>query len=183
VLVGRQRESEHLAGLLERARHGTAGSLVVRGEPGIGKSALLEALVTQAGDALVVRTQGLEVETPLAFGALHRLLLPLMRLRDELPVPQARALRVAFGEEDGPTIEPFLIGIATLSLLTAAAEETTVLCVVEDAHWLDAATADALLFCARRLGADRVLLLFSARDSTTSLFRPDGVEELVLSGL
>ena len=155
----------------------------MRGEPGVGKSALLEDLVSDAGDALVLRTQGLEVETPLAFAALHRLLLPVMRLRDDLPVPQARALRVAFGEEDGPAVEPFLVAIATLSLLTAAAEESTVLCVVEDAHWLDPATADALLFCARRLGADRVLLLFSARDSATTPFRPDGIDELVLAGL
>jgi len=183
VLVGRQREREHLAELLARARHGTAGVVVVRGEPGVGKSALLEALVAQAGDALVLRTQGLEVETPLAFAALHRLLLPVMRLRDGLPAPQARALRIAFGEEDGPAIDPFLVAIATLSLLTASAEESLVLCVVEDAHWLDPATADALLFCTRRLGADRVLLLFSARDSSTTSFRPDGIEELVLSGL
>ena len=131
----------------------------------------------------MLRTQGLEVEAPLAFAALHRLLLPVMRLRDELPAPQARALRVAFGEEDGPSVEPFLVAVATLSLLTAAAEESTVLCVVEDAHWLDPATADALLFCARRLGADRVLLVFSARDEAATPFRPDGIDELVLTGL
>ena len=131
----------------------------------------------------MLRTQGLEVEAPLAFAALHRLLLPVMRLRDELPVPQARALRVAFGEEDGPAVEPFLVAVATLSLLTSAAEESTVLCVVDDAHWLDPATADALLFCARRLGADRVLLVFSARDEAATPFRPDGIDELVLAGL
>jgi hypothetical protein len=183
VLVGRERESAHLAELLGRARHGSAGSVVVRGEPGIGKSALLGALVREAGDAWVLRTQGFEVEAPLAFAALHRLLLPLVRLRDELPVPQARALRVAFGEEEGPSVEPFLVAVATLSLLTAAAEERTVLCIVEDAHWLDSATADALLFCARRLDADRVLLVFSARDETATSFRPDGVDELPLPGL
>ncbi len=181
--MGRERESAHLAELLEQARHGSASSLVVRGEPGVGKSALLEALVSDAGGALVLRTQGLEVESPLAFAALHRLLLPVMRLRDQLPVPQARALRVAFGEEDGPSIEPFLVAVATLSLLTAAAEESTVLCVVEDAHWLDPATADALLFCARRLGADRVLLVFSARDGAATVFRADGLGELRLAGL
>ena len=104
----------------------------------------------------MLRTQGLEVEAPLAFAALHRLLRPLRRLREQLPAPQARALRVAFGEEDGPTVEPFLVAIATLSLLTAAAEEQLVLCLVDDAHWLDPATADALLFCARRVDADRV---------------------------
>ncbi len=187
VLVGRERERAHLAELLDRARHGSAGSVVVRGEPGIGKSALLEDLVghavSDAGEVWVLRTQGLEAEAPLAFAALHRLLLPVMRLREGLPVPQARALRVAFGEEDGPSVEPFLVAVATLSLLTAAAEETTVLCVVEDAHWLDAASADSLLFCARRLGADRVLLVFSARDEAPTTFRPAGIDELVLSGL
>ena len=172
-----------MADLLERARHGTSASLVVRGEPGVGKSALLETLVAGAGEALVLRTQGLEVEAPLAFAALHRMLLPVMRLREGLPGPQAKALGVAFGEEDGPSIEPFLVAVATLSMLTAAAEESTVLCVVEDAHWLDPATADVLLFCARRLGADRVLLVFSARDGAVTSFRPDGIGELRLARL
>jgi DNA-binding CsgD family transcriptional regulator len=120
------------------------------------------------------------VESPLAYAGLHRLLLPVMRLRADLPAPQARALRVAFGEEDGPSIEPFLVAVATLSMLTAAAEERTVLGVVDDAHWLDSTTADALLFCARRLGADRVLLVFSARDLR---FRADGIPEMRLTGL
>jgi hypothetical protein len=183
VLVGRDRETAHLAELLDHARHGSSASLVVSGEPGVGKSALLEELVGSATEVLVLRTQGLEAESPLAFAALHRLLLPVMRLREQLPAPQARALRVAFGEEDGPSIEPFLVAVATLSVLTAAAEESTVLCVVEDAHWLDSATADALLFCARRLGADRVLLVFSARDGAATPFRPDGIGELQLVGL
>ena len=153
---------------------GPRAALVVRGEPGVGKSALLDELAAGAGEATVLRTQGLEVEAPLAFAALHRLLRPLTRLRDELPAPQARALRVAFGEEDGPSVEPFLVGVATLSLLTAAAEENLVLCVVDDAHWLDPATAGALLFCARRLGADRVAMVFAARDGAWGTLRPAG---------
>ncbi len=183
VLVGRELERAQLGDLLEQARHGSASSTVVRGEPGVGKTALLEELVADADGELVLRTQGLEVEAPLAFAALHRLLLPVMRLRDEIPVPQARALRVVFGEDDGPSIEPFLVAVATLSMLTAAAEENTVLCVVEDAHWLDSATADALLFCARRLGADRVLLVFSARDGAVTPFLPVGIPEIQLTGL
>ena len=127
----------------------------------------------------MLRTQGLEVEAPLAFAALHRLLRPLTRLRAGLPEPQARALRVAFGEEEGPSVEPFLVGVATLSLLTTAAEENLVLCVVDDAHWLDPATADALLFCARRLGADRVAMVFAARDGAWGTFDPQGLPELV----
>ena len=182
MLVGREPESAHLTELVEGARHGAASSVVVLGEPGIGKSALLEHLVARAGDALVLRTQGLEVEAPLAFAALHRLLRPVMRLRDDLPTPQSRALRVAFGEEEGPGVEPFLVALATLSHLTTAAEEGTVLCVVDDAHWLDPASADALLFAARRLGADRVALVFAARDGDRS-FRPDGIPRLELAGL
>ncbi len=183
VLVGRAPERALLGALVERARHGSAGSLVVRGEPGVGKSALLGELVDQAGQATVLRTQGLEVEAPLAFAALHRLLRPLTRLRDQLPGPQARALGVAFGEDDGPSIEPFLIGVATLSLLTAAAEENLVLCVVDDAHWLDPATAGALLFCARRLEADRAVMVFAAREGDWATFDPQGLSELVLTGL
>jgi DNA-binding CsgD family transcriptional regulator len=183
VLVGRASERAVLTDLVEQARRGTAGSLVVRGEPGVGKSALIEELVGLVGDASVLRTQGLEVEAPLAFAALHRLLRPLARLREQLPGPQARALRVAFGEEDGPSVEPFLVAIATLSLLTVAAEERLVLCVVDDAHWLDPATAQALLFCARRIDADRVLMVFAARDGFERPFRADGLNELVLSGL
>lgn len=183
MLVGRGLETAHLAELLDRARHGSSASLVVSGEPGVGKSALLEELVASAGEVLVLRTQGLEAESPLAFAALHRLLLPVMRLREQLPAPQDRALRVAFGEQDGPSIEPFLVAVATLSMLTAAAEESTVLCVVEDAHWLDSATADALMFCVRRLGADRVLVVFSAREGEATPFRPDDIGEVRLAGL
>jgi DNA-binding CsgD family transcriptional regulator len=184
VLVGRERERALVGALVDGARHGTASGIVVRGEPGVGKSALLDAVVADvAGDATVLRTQGLEVEAPLAFAALHRLLRPLARLRDQLPGPQARALRVAFGEDDGPSVEPFLVGVATLSLLTAAAEENLVVCIVDDAHWLDPATADALLFCARRLGADRVVMVFAAREGAWATFDPQGLHEILLAGL
>ena len=100
-----------------------------------------------------------------------------------MPPPQARALAVAFGEDDGPAVEPFLVGVATLSLLTTAAEESLVLCVVDDAHWLDAASAAALLFCARRLGADRVAMAFGARDGAGVTFEAPGLTELTLTGL
>jgi DNA-binding CsgD family transcriptional regulator len=183
VLVGRDLERARMAELVERARHGSAGCVVLRGEPGVGKSALLEELVTLAAAAQVLRSQGLEAEAPLAFAALHRLLRPLARLRDQLPAPQARALRVAFGEEEGPSVEPFLVAIATLSLMTAAAEESLVVCVVDDAHWLDPATADALLFCARRVDADRVVMVFAVREGAARPFRADGLDELVLTGL
>ena len=183
MLVGRGLEKARLAELVERARHGSAGCVVVRGEPGVGKTALLEELLGDAGDALVLRTQGLEAEAPLAFAALHRLLRPVMQLREQLPAPQARALRMAFGEEDGPSVEPFLVAVATLSMLTAAAEKRLVLCLVDDAHWLDPATADALVFCGRRIAADRVLMVFSARDDAGRPFRAEGLNEMVLAGL
>lgn len=183
VLFGREVESAQLAELVEQARHGSAESLVVWGEPGVGKTALLEELVSTQSDALVLRTQGLEAEAPFAFAALHRLLLPVTRLRDGLPQPQARALRVAFGEEERPGVEPFMVALATLSILTAAAEEYLTLCVVDDAHWLDRETSEALLFAVRRLGADRVFVVFSAREATQTLFRPAGIRQLVLGGL
>lgn len=183
MLVGREPESAQLAELVEQARDGSARSLVVHGEPGVGKTALLEELVGNVGDAVTLRTQGLEAEAPLAFAALHRLLLPVMRLREDLPGPQSRALRVAFGEEEGPAVEPFMVAVATLSMLTAAAEERLVLCMVDDAHWLDSGTADALLFAARRLGADRVLMVFSAREGVPTPFSPAGIQDLALAGL
>ncbi|WP_041369665.1 helix-turn-helix transcriptional regulator [Nakamurella multipartita] len=182
MLVGREPERQLLGALVEGARRGLAGTLVVRGEPGVGKSALLEELVAGA-DATVLRTQGVAVEAPLVFAALHRLLRPLARLHARLPEPQARALRIVFGEEAGGSVEPFLVGVATLSLLTSAAEENLVLCVVDDAHWLDPATAGALLFCARRLGADRVAMVFAARDGAWGSFDAHGLPETVLAGL
>ena len=183
VLYGREREWARLLDLVAQAQRGSAATVVVRGEPGVGKSTLLDALADELGDASVLRTQGFETETPLAYAALHGLLRPLARLRAVLPEPQARALRVAFGEEDGPVVEPFLMGVATLSLLTAAAEEHLVVCLVEDAHWLDPASADALVFAARRLGADRVVLVFAVREGAAREFRPDGLDELSLRGL
>src|SRR3954447_25024917 len=183
VLVGREQELAQLAAVVEAARHGSAGSVVVRGEPGIGKTALLDELVRATSTGIVLRTQGLEVEAPLAFAALHRLLRPVARLRNQLPAPQARALRVAFGEEDGPAVEPFLVGVATLTVLTAAAEQQLVLCVVDDAHWLDPATAGALLFFARRNGADRVVMVFATRDDAATTFPAHGLPELALTGL
>ncbi len=139
MLHGRERERAQLAALVEKARAGTAGVLVVLGEPGVGKTALLHDLMTSqeqaagGGGAGVLRTAGVESESPLPYAALHRLLRPATNF-DRLPAPQARALRVVFGLEDGPTIEPFLIGVATLSVLTEAADAgSPLLCVVDDA--------------------------------------------------
>jgi hypothetical protein len=185
VLQGRDTERARLRALLDGARDGRAGALLVHGEPGVGKTALLDDLVgaATAEGVRLLSTQGLESESPLAFGALHRLLRPVTGLLDRVPGPQGRALRVAFGIEDGDRIEPFLVGAATLSLLGEAAEQLPVLVVVDDAHWLDDASADALLFAARRLDADRVAVVFAARDGDVRSFTAPGLETLALTGL
>ncbi|HEX8093155.1 helix-turn-helix transcriptional regulator [Jatrophihabitans sp.] len=191
MLHGRERERAHLADLVEQARAGTAAVLVVLGEPGVGKTVLLSDLVAtqqEAGPgrgARVLSTAGVESESPLPFAALHRLLRPVANF-DRLPPPQARALRVAFGLEDGPTVEPFLIGVATLSALTDAAEQDgPVLCLIDDAQWLDSASADALLFAARQLSADPVAMVFAARtgEAGVAAFAPQGLPVLQLDGL
>lgn len=182
VLHGRDAEQKILAAIVADARDGTAGSLVLHGEPGVGKSALLAELLSTATDVRVLWTQGVESEAPMAFAALHRLLRPILRLVERLPDLQAHALRVAFGEEAG-TVQPFLVGVATLSMLTEASEELPVLCVVDDAHWLDGASSDALLFATRRLEADRVAMVFAARDTDDRTFAPEGVPSLRLQGL
>ncbi|WP_406830603.1 AAA family ATPase [Pedococcus sp. KACC 23699] len=191
MLHGREPERAQLAALVEQARAGTAGVLVILGEPGVGKTALLAALATAPLPAessavpRVLRTSGVESESPLPYAALHRLLRPVMDL-DRLPDPQARALRVAFGLEDGPTVEPFLVGVATLSVLTDAAEsDAPLVCVVDDAHWLDPASADALLFTARQLAADPVVMVFAARSGAAAgrAFTAPGLPVLEVVGL
>ncbi|WP_392545300.1 AAA family ATPase [Oryzobacter telluris] len=190
MLHGREPERARLAALLDQARSGNGAVLVMLGEPGVGKTALLRDLTTSRrvgddGTVRVVRTAGVESEAPLPYAALHRLLRPVLNF-DQLPPPQARALRLAFGLEDGPTVEPFLIGVATLSVLTDAAEaDEPLLCVVDDAHWLDSASADALLFAARQLSEDPVAMVFAARtgDTTRQPFAPPGLPVLEIHGL
>ena len=182
MLHGRETERAQLAALLDAARRGSAGSVVVLGEPGVGKSALLAEVMSTATGVRVLRTQGLESEAPLAYAALHRLLRPVLDRVSALPEPQGHALRVAFGEESG-SAEPFLVAVATLSILTEAAEDQPLVCIIDDAHWLDAASSDALLFASRRLDADPVAMIFAARDSDDRAFTPEGVPTLRLHGL
>jgi len=155
--------------LLDDARGSRGGALVVRGQPGVGKSALLADLVDRAASDVepgmqILRTQGIESESPLPFAALQRLLRPVMRNVEHLAERQATALRAAFGETDTAAGDRFLVFLAALSLLAETAEESPVLCVIDDAHWLDEASTAAMLFVARRLGPERVALLFAARD-------------------
>ncbi|HEY5881039.1 MAG TPA: ATP-binding protein [Nakamurella sp.] len=166
MLHGRERERERLAVLLNDARDSRGGALVVSGQPGVVKTALLADLIEGVEGVHILRTQGIESESPLPFAALQRLLRPVRRLVEALPARQATALRAAFGETDAAAGDRFLVFLATLSLLAEAAEDSPVLCVVDDAHWLDEASTAALLFVARRLGPERVALLFAARDGT-----------------
>ncbi|WP_201263857.1 ATP-binding protein, partial [Bradyrhizobium canariense] len=145
VLHGRDVERARLAALVDGARQGRAGTLALHGDPGTGKTALLDDLAESCRGVALLRTQGIESESPMAFAALHRLLRPLLPRLDRVPPPQAHALDIAFGRQDG-AVDPFLVAVATLSLITEAAEVEPVLALVDDAHWLDAASADALLF-------------------------------------
>jgi len=183
VLHGREAERSALAALLDGARAARSGVLVIRGQAGVGKSSLLADAVGHADGARVLSTQGIESESELAFSALHQLLRPVAALLDRLAPPQARALRVAFGEEDGGPGDRFLVSLATLSLLAEAAETGPVLGVVDDAQWLDDASATALVFAARRLEAERVALVFAVREGDARGFAAPGLPELRLSGL
>lgn len=131
----------------------------------------------------MLRTRGIASEAPLAFAALHRLLRPVARHIPALPAPQARALRAAFGEVEGDGGDRFLVFLAALSVLAEAAEETAVLCVVDDAHWLDDESAAALLFVARRVHLERIAVLFAARDGDVRDFASDDLPVLALAGL
>jgi DNA-binding CsgD family transcriptional regulator len=182
VLIGRESEQARIEALLRRARDGHGGGLVVRGEPGIGKTALLGYAEAQAAGMRVLRARGVEAEAELAFAGLHELLRPLLPLLDQLPPPQAAALAGALGL--GPPIDArLLIAAGTLTLIATAADERPMLLLVDDAHWLDAESADALVFVARRLEADPVLLLLAAREGDTRAFESPAVDELVLRGL
>jgi hypothetical protein len=183
VLQGRDLERTRVAALVDGARGGRGGALVVRGQPGVGKSALLGDTAVHADGMTVLRTQGIESESPLAFAALQRLLRPVMHCADRLPELQARALRAALGEGTGGDADRFLVFLAALSVLAEAAEDRPVLALVDDAHWLDEASAAALLFVARRLDNERIALLFGARDGDVRQFDSGDLPTLVLGGL
>ncbi|MFD6568334.1 AAA family ATPase [Micromonospora profundi] len=166
-LVGRRSERDAVEKLLSLARFGRSGSLVVRGEAGIGKTALLEhAHRTALASAFRVEPlAGVESETQFAFAGLHQLCAPLLERTGTLPEPQRTALGVAFGLHAGAAPDRFLVGLAVLNLLAEVAEEQPLLCLVDDAQWLDEASAQVLAFVARRVGAERLALLFGVRDS------------------
>jgi len=183
VLYGRDPERAGLGALLAAARESRSGVLVLRGEPGIGKTALLEDTRVRAADMHVLSARGVESESELPFGALHQLLRPAFGHIERLPAPQAAAINGALGLAEGTGEERFLVFAACLSLLAELAESRPVLCLVDDAHWLDAASADALRFVARRLDAEGIVMVFAAREGEPHAFEGPDLPSLVVGGL
>jgi DNA-binding CsgD family transcriptional regulator len=182
VLRGRDSECEALDRLLDAVRAGRSGALVVRGEPGVGKTALLEYALERASGCRVARAAGVQSEMELVFAGLHQLCAPMLDRLERLPSPQRDALGTAFGLARGVAPDRFLVGLAVLSLLSEVAEERPLVCLVDDAQWLDRASAQALAFVARRLLAESVALVFAARaPSEEQELR--GLRELMVEGL
>jgi DNA-binding CsgD family transcriptional regulator len=167
--LGRAGECALLDEVIEDVRQGASRSLVVRGEAGVGKTALLEYLLASASELTVVRALGVESEMELAYAGLHQLFAPLLDHIEQLPAPQGDALRIVFGLIAGPAPDRFLVGLAALGLLSDVAQERPVLCVVDDAQWLDQASALTLAFVARRLLAEPVGIVFAAREACEEL--------------
>jgi DNA-binding CsgD family transcriptional regulator/tetratricopeptide (TPR) repeat protein len=184
MLYGRRKERGQIGALLEGARGGQGGVLVVRGEAGIGKHALLADAVEQATEFRLLHTSGVEAEVGLAFAGLQQLLGPVLDRLDRLPAPQAEALRAAFGLAQTRTeTNRFLVELGVLSLLGVAAGEQPLLCLISEARWLDAASADAMVFVARRLEREPIVLLFAAQEGQVRRFVAPALPELHLRGL
>ncbi len=184
-LRGRRSECEALDRLVADAKAGQSQVLVLRGDAGVGKSALVEYLVDSAQGCQILRVAGVESEMELAFAGLHQLCVPMMEHLDRLPSPQRDALATAFGLSAGSAPDRFLVGLAALSLLAEVAEQQPLVCVVDDAQWLDRVSAQTLAFVARRLLAERVALVFAVRTSTLGPGDDQlvGLRELVVRGL
>jgi DNA-binding CsgD family transcriptional regulator len=165
VLRGRASECAQLDELLAAARDGRSGAIVLRGEAGIGKTALVDYVAARHNGARVLRTEGVEAAMELPFAALHQLCAPLLGDIERLPAPQRDALETAFGLSSGSRPDPFLVGLAVLTLFSDAADTQPLICLVDDAQWLDHASAQVLAFVARRLQAESVFMLFAERDS------------------
>ena len=179
-LIDRDAERDTLKRLVAAVRAGESRALVVSGEAGVGKTALLDYLAGNASGCRVVRTAGCQSEMELAFAAVHQLCVPLLDGLTRLPVPQRDALGIAFGVGSGPTPDRFLVGLAVLNLLSDAAEPQPLICVVDDEQWLDRASAQVLGFVARRLVAESVGMVFAARVPSTDI---TGLSDLTVEGL
>jgi DNA-binding CsgD family transcriptional regulator len=182
TLLDRRTERAAIDRVLDAVRSGFSGTLVLRGEPGIGKTALLRYAVAAARDLRVSSIAGVESEISMEYGGLHQLLLPFLPLLDDLPPPQQGALRVAFGQQAGPPPGRFLVAQAALTLLSRAAEDQPLLCTIDDAHWLDPESARALGFATRRLYADRVGVIATSNALVPSL-AAEGLPTITVSGL
>src|SRR4051812_33960244 len=182
VLLGRADERELLDRLLENVRAGQSAVLVVRGEAGVGKTALLHYCARQASGFRVARIAGVEAEMELPFAGLHQLCAPMLGRLGALPQPQQAALGVALGLSSGPAPDRFLVALAALSLLAEVAAERPLLCLIDDAHWLDAASGQVLGFVARRMLAESVGIVFAVREPSETR-ELAGLPELALGGL
>jgi DNA-binding CsgD family transcriptional regulator len=182
-LVGRGPECAVIDRLLDGASRAESGSLVLRGEVGVGKSALLGYAADRAGEMTVLRVAGVELESDLAFAGLHSLVQPLIDKLPELPGPQRAALDAALGLGPAEGSDRFLVSAAVLSLLAAAAEDGPILCLIDDAQWLDVPSADSLVFTARRLGAEGIVILFAAREGEVRRFDAPGLDQLAVGAL
>jgi hypothetical protein len=181
-LLGRGREREQLGRLLTSVRSGRSGVLAVHGEAGIGKSALLEQLVEDAAGCIVARATGVQADMELPFAGLQQLFGSMHGSLERLPDPQRQAVEVAFGLRSGPAPDRFEVGLAILAQLAEVAEQQPIVCIVDDAQWLDQASARTLAFVARRLVAESVALVFAVREPTEDQTFA-GLPELIVEGL
>src|SRR3984885_8436445 len=182
MLIGRDPEQRLIESLLEDARGGASAALLVRGEAGIGKTAVLEHAAESSG-LRTLRCTGVESEHDVTFAGLEQLLRPLRGLLDRLPDPQAAALRGALGVSGERVEDRLLLGLATLTLLAEATADGPLLCIVDDLQWVDGPSAQALLFAGRRLGAEGVVMLFAVRDDPADWFEAPGLQQLSLAPL
>jgi len=180
ALVDRRHARNVLDRLVDAVRSGHSRALVVWGEAGVGKSVLLDYLAHRAHECRVVRLMGVQSEMELAFAGLHQVCLPFTDHVDRLPHPQLTALHTAFGVTDGPAPDRFLVGLAVLSLFSEVARERPLLCIVDDAHWLDRASAQALGFLARRLAGEPIGIVLASRERDAELV---GLPDLHVEGL
>ncbi|MGW9185326.1 AAA family ATPase [Agromyces sp. NPDC055661] len=182
ILLGRAREREMLDALVTQARGGHGAVLVIRGEAGVGKTSLLSHCAEHGSGLQLRRTAGVQSEMQLPFASLHQLCRPILDRVESIPPPQAVALSVALGLIEGETPDPFLVSLAALSLLSEAAGQQPMLCLIDDAQWVDSASGQALAFVARRLLADSIAMVFAVREPTANRAL-DGLPELRLEGL
>ena len=182
-MLDRTTETAALEAVLAAVRDGRSGVLVLRGDAGIGKTVLLEWAAEQAHDMQLARVTGIQAEMGMGFAGLHQMLVPFLARMDRLPSPQQQALGSAFGLVEGPAPDRFLVGLAALTLLTDAAAGQPVLCLVDDAQWLDQVSVEVLGFIARRLYADRVGSRSPSGRGRTGRLRWPGCSEMTVGGL